>query len=174
MTTNKVTLSLDPEKPILVIQRIFDAPRHVVFEAVTKPEHVRNWYGPSTMKMLVCEIDFRVGGKWRYVLEAPDGSVHGFSGMINEIVPNERVVQTEGYEALPPGHDYVAEMTLTERDGKTLMTNTLHYRTMEDRAGHIASGMEGGMSETLDRLDTLAKHLATEQSTMRSGQININ
>jgi uncharacterized protein YndB with AHSA1/START domain len=138
----------------LVITRVFDAPRELVFEAMTKPEHVRQWWGPRGFTLPVCEIDLRVGGAWRYVSRDPNGQEFAFSGVYKEIVPPERVVTTEGWEAMP-GHEYVATMTLEEIDGKTKMTNRLRYQSVEDRDGHLQSGMEGGMRETLDRLAEL-------------------
>ncbi len=102
--------------------------------------------------MPVCEIDLRPGGAWRYVLRDPDnGNEYGFSGVYREIVPPERLVYTEGFEAMP-GHDYLVTTTFAEQDGKTTLTSTLLYKSVEDRDGHLQSGMEGGMRETLDRL----------------------
>jgi uncharacterized protein YndB with AHSA1/START domain len=156
--TSETTLTLPSNREIL-IQRTFDAPRRLVFEALTKPEHVAQWYGPRYLKLQVCEIDFRVGGRWRYVLRDPEGNEHGFSGEYREIVPPERVVTTEGYEAMP-GHEYVATLTLDEQDGKTTLRSHLVYQSPEDRDGHIQSGMEPGMRETYDRLAELLATLA--------------
>jgi uncharacterized protein YndB with AHSA1/START domain len=152
---NDATLSLTfPTEKELLIKRTFDAPRQLVFEAITQPEHVRRWYGPSYLTLTVCEIDLRVGGKWRYVLQAPDGSEHAFSGEYLEIAPPERLVCTEWYEAIP-GAEYVATVTLEEQEGKTILTNLLRYKSQEHRDGHIGSGMEAGMRETYLRLDQL-------------------
>ena len=112
------------------------------------------------MTLVLCEIDLRVGGTWRYVLRDPGGNEFGFSGVYREIVPPERLVSTEGFEGLP-GHEYLATLTLEEHDGKTTMTNRLLYQSVEDRDGHIQSGMEPGMRETLDRL---AEHLAIKSA----------
>lgn len=144
------TLTMPSDREI-VITRVFDAPRPLVFEAWTTPEHVSRWYGAEPL--VVCEIDLRVGGRWRYVMRLPDGGEHGFSGEYREIVPPERLVYTEGYEGLPPGHDYLVTTTFAEQDGKTTLTSHLLYRSREDRDGHVASGMEGGMRETLDRFE---------------------
>lgn len=121
---------------------------------------MRNWYGPSYLTITTCEIDLRVGGKWRYVLQAPDGSEHAFSGEYLELVPPERLVSTEWYEAIP-GAEYVATVTLSEVDGKSTLTNLLRYKSKEQRDGHVASGMEGGMRESYTRLDALLAKLAT-------------
>src|SRR5882672_10981167 len=104
-TKSKVKASVEilSDREVL-ITRVFNAPRRLVFEAMTKPEHVKNWYGPCVFTLALCEIDLRPGGKWRYVLRAPDGSEHGFTGVYREIVAPERIVATENYEALMPGH----------------------------------------------------------------------
>jgi uncharacterized protein YndB with AHSA1/START domain len=149
-TTTTVTMPSDLE---IVITRSFNAPRRVVFEAWTKPEHVRQWYGLKFLTMAVCEIDLRVGGRWRYVLRAPDGGEHGFTGEYKEVTPPERLVYSESYEALPPGHDYLITSTFDEQNNKTTLTSRMLYKTKEDRDGHVASGMEPGMRETLDRLE---------------------
>ncbi len=143
---------VDPDQPTLVIKRVFNAPRKLVFEAWTKPEHVRRWYGLQSMTMPVCEIDLRVGGRWRYVISTSNGEEYGFSGEYREIVPGERLIYTEGYEAMP-GTDYLVTTTFDEKDGKTTLTSHLLYKTKEHRDGHIASGMEPGVIETYARLD---------------------
>ena len=139
------------------ITRTFDAPRDLVFEAMTTAEHVRNWYGCDAMKMVICEIDLRVGGRWRYVLKMPDGTEHGFNGEYREIVPPERLVSTENYEPIGPGHEMLATVTLEEKNGKTFFENRLTYASKADRDGHLGSGMERGMNEALDRLEAIAR-----------------
>jgi uncharacterized protein YndB with AHSA1/START domain len=141
------------------ITRTLDAPRELVFEAITQPEHVRRWYGCEVMQMTVCEIDLRVGGKWRYVLRMPDGTEHGFSGEYQEIVSPERIVSTESYEPIGPGHEMIARVTLEERKERTLFSNLLTYKSKADRDGHLGSGMEGGMNESFDRLDALVSRM---------------
>ena len=147
--TLKVTLRGDRE---VVLERVFDAPRALVFEAMTKPELVKKWYGPHGHNLVVCEIDFRVGGKWRYVLRGPDGTDMGQFGEFREIVPPERIVMTEGFDMFP---DSVAVDTvvLVEEAGKTRMTLTVVAPSKEARDGIIASGMEHGAAETYDRLN---------------------
>ena len=144
-----------PAETETVITREFDAPRELVWKAMTEPEHVRQLYGLRGLSMTVCEIDLRVGGKWRYV-QSDGENEFGFSGEYREIDPPGRLVSTEEYEAMP-GTGYEVTLTLEERGGKTLMTSHLRYRAQEHRDGHIQSGMERGMNETFDRLD---EHLA--------------
>ena len=160
---NDTTTLTMPAERELVITHEFNAPRQLVYEALTKPEHVKHWYGPRSLTMVSCEIDLRVGGKWRFVVRDPAGTEHGFSGEYREIVAPERIVSTECYEPLAE-HEYLATLTLEERDGKTFLKNVLSYKSQEDRDGHVASGMEPGMRETYQRLDELlAAMVAQEQ-----------
>ena len=150
-----VTMPSDRE---VVLTRVFEAPRRLVFEAWTRPEHLVHWYGPRGYTLPVCEIDLRPGGAWRYVLRGPDGEEMGMKGVYREIVPPERLVSTESYDI--PGMGWTPEslvtMTLEERDGETTMTSRILYQSVEHRDGHVNSGMEAGAAETLDRL---AEHL---------------
>lgn len=152
----KVTRPSDLE---IVMERVFDAPRHLVFEAMTNPEYVRRWYpcfeGHS---MPVCEMDFRVGGKWRYVTRMADGNEFAFYGEYRQIVPSERVVQTEIFEPFPD-EVTLCTMTLDERDGKTFYRTHVLHRTKEGCDGHLASGMEHGADIALDRLEEIAQSL---------------
>lgn len=150
-----VTIASDRE---VIITRSFDAPRWLVYDAMTKPEHLVHWWGPNGTTLVVCEIDLRVGGAWHYVVRGADGVDHGFSGVYQELTPPERIVSTEGYD-LVPGHDYLVTATFEERDGKTYLTSHLRYNSIEDRDGHLNSGMERGMQETYYRLD---EHLAQQ------------
>src|SRR5512145_922942 len=88
---NTTTLTMPSDREIL-ITRVFDAPRRLVFEAISKPEHVARWWGPRCMTMLSCEMDFRPGGAWRFVSRGPDGNEYGFRGVYREIEPPERIV----------------------------------------------------------------------------------
>jgi uncharacterized protein YndB with AHSA1/START domain len=152
-------LSLPSEREI-IITRDFNAARALVFDAFTRPEHVKRWYGLRSSVLSVCEIDLRVGGAWRYVLRDPDsGAEHAFSGEYQEIVRPERLVCTERYEAVP-GSDHLCTVTLTERAGKTTLHNHMQYPSVAQRDGHLQSGMEPGMQQTLDRLDELLQTLA--------------
>ena len=159
MTTSK-THRADPALD-LVLERVVDVPRERVWAAWTQPEHLKRWWGPRRTTMTHCEIDLRPGGAWRYVLRDDEsGRVDAWSGVYKEIAAPERVVYTEGWEALP-GHDYVVTATFDEKDGKTTLTSRLHYKSIEDRDGHIQSGMEPGMRETYDRLGDFLTTLAS-------------
>jgi uncharacterized protein YndB with AHSA1/START domain len=148
---NKLTVTTPSEKEI-VMTRVFDAPRDLVFEAHSSCEHMSNWWGPHKYEFASCEVDFRPGGAWRVVHRAPDGEEYGFHGEYLEIVPPERIVWTFEFEGWP-GKVSVETLTLEEHDGKTTLTATSVYDTVEDRDGMLESGMESGAAESLDRLD---------------------
>lgn len=154
-----LTISLPSEKEV-VLRRVFNAPRSLVFKAMTQPEHVRNWWGCRDFELTVCEIDFRVGGSYRMVQRAPDGQVHPFRGDYLEIVPPERVVQTFIYD-VDGIRDYPSTetVTLVEQDGKTILTNSIKYLSQQARDGHFYSGMEWGATESMDRLEELVGSL---------------
>ena len=154
--TLSVTLPSDRE---IRLTRVFNAPRGLIFEAMSKPEHVARWWGPRDYTTTVSDMDFRVGGAWRFVQRAADGSEFGFRGEYREIVPPERVVQTFEFEGMP-GHISVETMTLDERDGKTTLTATSVFTSVEDRDGMLQSGMEKGAGESYDRLEEFVQTLA--------------
>jgi len=153
--TNELKVTLPSDLEIQLV-REFDAPARLVFEASTKPEYVKQWWGPHGTSLSVCEIDFRVGGEWRYVVRSQDGSEAPFRGVYREIVPAERVSYTWIYD-VPPFDQFEAIETvvLEERDGRTIATTTVLHQTKEARDGHVQSGMERGAAETLDRLEEL-------------------
>ena len=139
--------------------RLFDAPRHLVFEAMTKPEHVKQWWGRlgEGYSVPVCEIDLRVGGKWRFVNRHPKGEAV-FYGEYREIAPPGRVVFTEIFADFP---DAVSVVTseLTEEGGKTRLTATVRYPSKEVRDIVIGTGMSKGAGISYDRLEDLVVSL---------------
>ena len=161
--SGKLKVSLPSDKEIL-LEREFDAPRHLVFEAMTRPEHVRRWYNAfEGFTMPVCDIDLRVGGRWRYVLRSPEGQEIEFYGDYREIAPPERVVNTEIFAPFP-AEVTVCTMTLAERGDRTYYSCLVVHTTKEGRDGHIASGMERGADMCMDRLDEVARALGGELS----------
>jgi uncharacterized protein YndB with AHSA1/START domain len=156
-STLQVTTPSDRE---IAITRAFDAPRDLVFEAWTKPEHVRHWWGWRSSTMIVCEADVRPGGSWRYVTREENGVEVPFTGVYQEVTPPERVVHTEIYDVEPfnTGEPAVTTVTFSEAAGRTTVTVTTLYPTREIRDVVIESGMEGGAAESYDRL---AEHLET-------------
>ena len=154
MTSRKATVTLPADDQIL-ITREFDAPRHLVYKAWTTPELVKRWWHAKRGEMTVAEIDLRVGGTWRYVMIADGGFEVGFHGEYREIVPNERIVSTEVYEGMPEA-EALDTMTLTEAEGRTLVTILVQHASKEHRDAHIESGMEDGMQDALDLLEQVA------------------
>ncbi len=149
----KVTLPSDRE---ILLTRSFNAPRHLVFEAMTKPEHVANWWGPRAAFLKIVEMDVRPGGKWRYVLVMPNGHEARFSGTYHELTPPERIVATECFEEPQFGNPkWLSTVTLEEKDGVTTMRSLVLHESTANRDGHIQSGMEPGAAETFDRLEQL-------------------
>jgi uncharacterized protein YndB with AHSA1/START domain len=147
-----VTLPTDTE---ILITRAFDAPRHLVYRAWTTPELVKRWWSGQRGEVTIADIDLRVGGIWRYVMVANGGFEVAFHGEYREIVPNERIVSTEVYEAMPEG-EALNIVTFTEADGRTILTLLMQLATKADRDAVIASGMEGGMQEQMDLLEQIA------------------
>ncbi len=150
----KTSIIVEPGKPTIVITRVFDAPRRLVFEAWTKPEHLARWWGPRRLTLSVCEMDFRPGGAWRFVLRAPDGTDYGFGGEYREILPPERLVYTFRFDGAP-GAEAVETLTFVENDGKTTVTNSMLHTSVENRDAHVRSGMEEGVLQTMERLAEL-------------------
>jgi uncharacterized protein YndB with AHSA1/START domain len=148
----------------LVMTRVFDAPRHLVFDAFTKPELVKRWLlGPPGWSMPVCEIDLRVGGKYRYVWRRDkDGTEMATGGVFREIVPPERIVNTEQFdEAWYPG-EAVGTLVLVEQGGKTTITQTMLYESREARDAILKSPMESGVAASYNRLADVLASLGTD------------
>ena len=157
-TSGTATVTLPADDQIL-ITRDFDAPRHLIFKAWTTPELVKRWWHANRGTCTSTEIDLRVGGKWRWVMVTDGGYEVAFHGEYREIVPNERLVQTEVYEGMPDG-EAVDTVTFTEDDGRTTLTVLVQHSCQEHRDAHIESGMEGGMQEAMDKLEQVAISLA--------------
>jgi uncharacterized protein YndB with AHSA1/START domain len=154
--TAKVTLPTDEQ---ILITREFDAPRHLVYKAYTTPDLVKRWWTAGRGEMTVAEIDLRVGGAWRYALVTADGFEVAFHGEYREIVPNERIVSTEVYEAVPEAQA-LDTLTLTEVDGRTTLTLLVEHERKEHRDAHVESGMEAGLQDALALLEEVAVSLS--------------
>jgi len=154
--TFKVTTPSDLE---IRLTRLFDAPRRLVFEAMSKPEHITRWWGclGDGYSVPVCEVDLRPGGAWRFVNRSPKGEF-GFHGVYREIVPPERVVFTEIFELFPDTESVVTAV-LSEENGKTRLTVISLYPSMDVRDMVLKSGMEKGAGISYDRLEEVASEL---------------
>jgi uncharacterized protein YndB with AHSA1/START domain len=153
--TAKLTLRGDTE---IHITREFDAPRNLVYKAVTTPELVKRWWNAKRGEVSIAEIDLREGGKWRYVMASPEGMEVAFHGEYKEIVPNERVVTTEVFEGAPDpeNNGTVNTMTLEESNGRTTMTVLIECPNEFVRNAIVESGMEAGLQDAYDLLEEVA------------------
>lgn len=156
----KVTTPSDRE---IRMTRLFDAPRKLVFEALTRPEHIKRWWGclNEGYSVPVCEIDLRPGGAWRFVNRMPSGETVTFYGVYSEIAPPERMVYTEIYEPFPDAGSVVTAV-LTDENGKTRITLTALYPSLEVRDTVLQTGMERGAAISYDRLEDLVAELKAQ------------
>jgi uncharacterized protein YndB with AHSA1/START domain len=162
--TLEVTTPTDRE---IVLTRVFDAPRRLVFDAFTKPDLLKRWFGPRGWSLVVCEVDFKVGGTFRFVLRGPDGKEMGMRGVYREIVAPERSVHTESFDDYP-GESQVTTV-LVEQSGRTTLTATVLYPSQEIRDIVIKSGMEHGAAESYDKMADLL--VSAEVRSMEPGAI---
>ena len=156
-SSGSATVTLPADDQIL-ITREFDAPKHLVYRAWTTPELVKRWWSGQRGRVTSVDIDLRVGGRWRYVMVANEGFEVAFHGEYREIVPDERIVQTEVYEGMPDG-EAVDTVTFSEEDGRTTLTVLVQHSCKEHRDAHIESGMESGLQEAMDLLEEVAVSL---------------
>jgi uncharacterized protein YndB with AHSA1/START domain len=160
-----VTLPSDTQ---ILITRVFDATADRVFAAWTTPAMVRQWWGSPDEPLVVCTIDLRVGGEWRYVMRRADGDELGWHGTYREIAAPTRLVSTEVFEGYAEAES-VNSMTLTEVDGATTMSVLVTHTSKANRDGHVDSGMEGGMQIVMNRLDDLLAGNTDAGNTDTSG-----
>ena len=148
--TLKISTPSDLE---FAMTREFDAPRHLVFDAMTKPEYIKRWLGGAEWTLSSCEIDLRVGGAYRYIMRTPDGVENTLAGTYREVARPERVVFTERF-SMPSftSDEYQVTSTFIEADGKTTLTTTILHKTRENRDGHLNSGIEKGVEPAYSRL----------------------
>ncbi len=168
---NKTVNAVDPNQPLFVLTRIFNAPPALVFQAWTDPRHMAQWWGPHHFTNTVCDLDVRPGGKWRIVMRGPDGVDHPAKGVYREVTPPSRLVMTIDHSELPdPWHnmihpnrdktkpkilEVIATVTFEEYEGKTKLTNTLTFESVAVRDAMLKMGMNEGWSQSFERLDKL-------------------
>ena len=158
-TTGSAVLTLPSDTEILMV-REFDAPRDLVFKAYTTPEYVRRWWAGKRGNVTVAEIDLRVGGQWRYVMVADGGFEVAFHGEYQEIVPNEKLVNTEIFEGAPEAGAALVTCTFEDLgDGRTRLHMLTSVDSKEIRDTIIGTGMESGAQEGLDILEQIAIEL---------------
>ena len=149
----EVAVSLPSEREIAFTCR-FQRRARLLFEAWTKPEHLKQWWGCEGSSIPHCAIDLRAGGSWSLVMRMADGSEHSFHGTYREIVPPHRLVYTERYDMPQFGNpEWLTTVTFEEAHGETLVTHTIQHKSREVRDAHLQAGMEQGMVQTLTRLN---------------------
>ena len=157
---NRTTVTTPSDTEILMV-REFDAPKSLVYKAYTTPELVSRWWPGRRGEMQSCEIDLRVGGRWRYVMRSSEGFEVAFHGEFSEIVENERLVNTEVFEGAPPGSaPALSIVTFEQSGGRTTLRMLMRLESREVREMIIDSGMEVGMQESMDLLELVARELA--------------
>jgi uncharacterized protein YndB with AHSA1/START domain len=156
-SSNRAVVTLPSDTEILITREL-DAPKHLVYKAWTTPELIKRWWAGDRGEVTIAEVDLRVGGKWRYVMTAHGELEVAFHGVYREIVPNERIVHTEVFEAMPEG-EAVSIVTFAEKDGRTTLTVLMQMASKEIRDIVISSGMEGGVQEQMVKLEQIALSL---------------
>ena len=156
-TKNAYQITL-PTETEMVMTRVFNAPRALVFQAHIDPALVAQWWGPRAYTTIVDKLEARAGGAWRFINRRADGSEEAFRGEYREMAPPEHFTWTFEWEGLP-GHIGLETFTFVERDGQTTLTVTSHFNTREERDGMLANGMEQGANESADRLEELLERL---------------
>jgi len=160
--TGKMQLATPTDREI-VVTRVFDAPRHLVFDAFTRPELLKRWlFGPGGWSLAICEVDLRVGGAYRYVWRHTNGAEMGMGGIHREIVPPERIVATQLFDEDWTGGEAIGTLVLTERDGRTTLTNTIRYSSQAVRDAVLKTPMDKGMAAGYDRLEEMLPSLAAQ------------
>jgi len=155
--TATITTPTDRE---IHIERVFDAPRDLVFATFTDPQLIPEWWGPRDGTTVVDQMDVRAGGSWRFITADCEGNETAFRGTYREVTPPERVVQTFEWEGMP-GHVCIETAVFEDLGERTRVINTSLFHTTEERDGMLASGMERGLNETYARMDELLARLAS-------------
>ncbi|MFW6090554.1 MAG: SRPBCC family protein [Actinomycetota bacterium] len=155
---NETDIIIEPGRQDIVITRLFDAPRDVVFNAITDPALIPAWWGPRSATVEVDVMEAKPGGRWRFVHRDDTGAGHGFHGVYHDVVAPERIVQTFEFEGAP-GHVVLETLTLEDVDGRTRYTAQAVHQSVESRDAAVRSGMETGARETVERLAELVAKL---------------
>jgi uncharacterized protein YndB with AHSA1/START domain len=148
-----------PSDREIMVRRVFDAPRRLVWDAFTKCEHMKQWMtGPDGWTMTVCQMDLRPGGKIKWTWRREDGTEMTITGVTKEVTPPERYVMTESWG--DPWPESLNTLVLLEKGGKTTLTQTLLYPSKEARDAALGTGMKDGMVVSYDRLEAFLRNLA--------------
>jgi uncharacterized protein YndB with AHSA1/START domain len=158
MTERAFSMTAPADKQEIIMTYVFDAPRDEVFSAYTEPKNIPLWWGPVGTVTTVEVMSPKKGGLWRFFQTDPDGNRHAFHGVYHEVVSPERIISTFEYEGLPdPGHVILETVAFRETVGRTTLTDHMVFRSAADRDGMLASGMEKGSTESMNRLAELLR-----------------
>jgi uncharacterized protein YndB with AHSA1/START domain len=155
----KLQIVAEPGVPQVVMTREFDAPPELLLRAFTDPHLIDQWFGPRRFTTSVEYLEARDGGRWRFINRDADGNEFGFRGVFHGAPTVDGVIQTWEYEGMP-GHVSLQTMTFEPHADKTVVRTNAVYQSVEDRDGHLQSGMESGANESMDRLEELIAGLA--------------
>lgn len=159
---NDLKLVAPRGEPIMIMTRSFNAPRTLLWKALSEPEHVIRWWGPHSHKNRVLQFDWKVGGKWKFETTTADGQVIIFHGEYRDIAGPETVTQTFAVEGMYDGQFSVDTVTLRELDGKTIYVGVSRLPDAESRDAMMASGMESGVVEGFERLDQMLEEFKVD------------
>ena len=162
-TMAKAEYVIEPGKQEIVITRVFDAPRELVFKAYTDPKLLPQWFGPRDYTTIVDKMEARPGGLWRFVQRNQDGEEFAFHGVHHDIVAPERIVATFEYEGVP-GHVLLQTLTLEPQGQKTRLVEQLLFQSVADRDGMVASGMQRGSDDSMDRMAEILENLKAKRA----------
>ncbi len=158
---NTTNYTYIPGKQEIIITRLFDAPRELVWKVFTDPKLISQWWGPRRLSTRVEEMDVRPGGTWRFINIDADGTEYGFHGVYHLVEPPERLIYTFEFEGAA-GHVSMETVTLEDLNDKTKLTEIVVFQSVEDRDAMIAAGMESGSTESMDRFEELALEMKKE------------
>jgi uncharacterized protein YndB with AHSA1/START domain len=158
MTKPETEFTIPPGEPVIQVRRFFKAPPELLYRVLTEGEYLRRWWGPRRLEIAECDVDLRIGGTWRVVHRAPDGTEFVFHGEFLELDPPRRRVGTWVWDGAPDAKA-TETLVLEPVDGGTIVTSTMVHSSVEARDMHVANGMEGGVVESHERLDEILADL---------------
>lgn len=156
----KTDFTIEREKLKVTVTRVFDAPKELVYKVFTDPKHKAIWWRCNAVTNIFVQMDVRPGGSWHIIQKGADGKEFAFRGEYLEVLPLEKIVNTSEFENMP-GHIITEITTFEEQGGKTKLTITSSFQTLEDLEGMIQSGMESGTTESMEHIEELLINLRT-------------
>jgi uncharacterized protein YndB with AHSA1/START domain len=151
---------IERKKLEVTVTRVFDAPRELLYKVFTDPKHKAIWWRCNTVTNTSIQMDVRLGGAWRIIQKGEDGKEFAFHGKYLEVIPPEKIVNTSEFEDMP-GHIITETTTFIEQEGKTKLTITSHFQSIEDLEGMVKAGMESGTRESLEHIEEILMELQT-------------